>query len=301
MIYWLLRSATWLVRWIPGTPRRVIGGRLCEAVYWCWPEKRHHTINNMAHILGRPASDRQVRQLARRSWGNYGRYLGDFFNFPNVTGAQLLARMVDISPAEGGWVQMAKEGLARGKGIIIATAHFGNWDVAGAMVASRISMAAIAETFKDPRVNSLVQGQRAEKGIRIIPMEGAGARKVLQALKNNEAVAIVMDRPMTPKDGVPVTFFGSTTYVPGGVAALALKAGATIIPGFAWYADELPGAYYGKACPPIIAESVPGKSTQEQVAALTQRMYDAFEEIVRQTPAQWYMFRPFWPEESAPA
>src|SRR5262249_6414276 len=131
-----------------------------------------NTISNMAHVLRRPATDRQVQRLARQSWANYGRYMGDFFNFPNVTGAQLLARLVDISPAEGGWVQLAKEGLARGKGVIFATAPFGNWDVAGAMVASRISLAAVAETFKDPRVNDLVQGQRAEKGIRVIPMEG---------------------------------------------------------------------------------------------------------------------------------
>lgn len=300
MIYWLLRSATWLVHWIPAAPRRAIGGRLCEGVYWCWPEKRRHTINNMAHVLGRPATDRRVRRLARRSWNNYGRYLGDFFNFPNVTGPQLLARLVDISPAEGGWPQLAKEGLARGKGVVFATAHLGNWDVAGAMVAARMPFAAIAETFKDPRVNALVQGQRAEKGIRIIPMEGIGARKILQALKNNEVVAIVIDRPMTPKDGVPVTFFGSTTYVPGGLAALALKVGATILPGFAWYAEGMTGPLYGKAFRPIIAEPVPGKSTEERVAELTQQVYDALEEIIREAPAQWYMFRPFWPEESAP-
>lgn len=298
MIYWLLRSATWLAHWIPTGPRRTIGGLLCEAVYWGWPEKRRNTINNMAHILGRPATDRQVRQSARRSWKNYGRYMGDFFNFPNVTGEQLLARMIDVSPAEGGWMQIAKEGLARGKGVIFATAHFGNWDVAGAMVAARMPLAAIAETFKDPRVNALVQGQRAEKGIRVIPMEGIGARHVLHALKKNEVVAIVIDRPMTPKDGVPVTFFGSTTYVPGGVAALALKTGAAIMPGFAWYAESMPGAFYGRAGRPILAEPIPGKSTQERIIELTQYMYDALEEIVREVPEQWYMFRPFWPEES---
>ena len=298
MIYWLLRSATWLVRWIPDTPRRIIAGRLCELVYWGWPEKRRNTINNMAHVLGRPATDHQVQRVARQSWVNYGRYMGDFFNFPNITSMQLLERMVDISPADGGWVQLVKEGLARGKGVIFATAHFGNWDVAGGMVGARFPVAAIAETFKDPRVNDLVQGQRAAKGIRVIPMEGTGARKVLQALKNNEIVAIVMDRPMTPKDGTPVTFFGSTTYVPSGVAALALKTGATIMPGFAWYAEALPGAFYGKAFRPILAEPVPGKSTQERIIELTQQMYDAFEETVREAPDQWYMFRPFWPEES---
>jgi lauroyl/myristoyl acyltransferase len=297
MIYWLLRSATWLVRWTPSRPRQTIAGLLCEAVYWCWPEKRRNTINNMAQVLGRPASDRRVRRLARHSWRNYGRYLVDFFNFPNVTGAQLLEHLVDVSPAEGGWPQIAKEGLARGKGIIVASAHFGNWDVAGAMVASRISLAAVTETFKDPRVNTLVQGQRAEKGIRVIPMEGTGARKVLQALKNNEVVAIIVDRPMTAQNGVPITFFGRKAYAPAGLATLALKARATITIGLAWYAEEMPGVFYGRMYRPIIAEPVPGKSTEEQVAELTQRIYSAMEETIRENPAQWYMFRPFWPEE----
>ncbi len=301
MIYWLLRSASWLARLTPDRARQRIAGLLCEAVYWCWPEKRHNTINNMAHVLGRPPTDRRVWQLARRSWRNYGRYLGDFFNFPNLTGPQMLQHLVDVSPHAGGWPELAKEALARGKGIIITTAHFGNWDVAGAMVAARISMAAVAETFKDPRVNALVQGQRAEKNIRVIPMEGSGARKILQALRNNEAVAIVVDRPMTPSDGTPITFFGSKTYVPGGPAALALKAGATILPGFAWYAEGMPTVYYGRMYRPIIAEPVPGKSTEAQVAELTQRIYDALEAIIREAPAQWYMFRSFWPEETIQA
>lgn len=299
MVYWLLRSATWLIRWVPSTPRQVIGSLLCQAVYWGWPEKRRNTIDNMAHILGLPASDRQVRRVARLSWRNYGRYLVDFLNFPNVTSQQLLAHLEEQVSPEGSWQEVTQAALARGKGAMIVTAHFGNWDMAGTLFASRFPVSAIAETFKDPRLNALIQGQRAEKGIQIIPMEGTGARKALRALKNNEAVAIVMDRPMTPKDGVPITFFGSTTYVPGGVAALALKAGATIIPGFAWY-DEAPLHMHYKVCRPIIAEPDPGKSTEERIAELTQQMYNALEEVVTQTPAQWYMFRAFWPLAAIP-
>ncbi len=300
MIYWLLRSATWLARWVPGRPRQSIAGLLCEAVYWLWPAKRQNTIENMACVLGRPASDRHVRRLARRSWRNYGRYLADFLNFPNITSQQLLKRLVDLTPIEGGWLQLVKEGLARGKGVIIVTAHFGNWDVAGAMVAAQVPIAAVVETFKDPRVNTLIQGQRADKGIRVIPMEGSGARQILTALKRNEAVAIVVDRPMTPKDGVPVTFFGRQTYVPGGVAALALKAGATIIPGFAYYDDRILDSYYGKMARPIIAGPVPGKSNDEQIVTLTQHIYGALEDIIAEHPDQWYMFRRFWPEEAQP-
>ena len=300
MIYWLLRSATWLIRWAPTRPRRQIAGLICEAVYWLWPEKRRNTIDNMAHVLGLPASHPRVRHMARRSWRNYGWYTADFLNFPNVTGPQLLARLVDVAAAEEGWLSIAKTALARGKGSIMATLHFGNWDVAGSMVAARISLAAVVETFKDPRMNALIQGQRAEKHIRVIPMEGMGARQILTTHKKNETVAILVDRPMTAKDGVPITFFGSTTYVPGGPAALALKVGAAILPGFAWYDEKTPGVYYGKLCPPIIAEPITGKTNEEQIIEITQRIYTVLEEIIREHPDQWYMFRRFWPEE-APA
>jgi KDO2-lipid IV(A) lauroyltransferase len=103
---------------------------------------------------------------------------------------------------------------------------------------------------------------------------------------------------MTPKDWTPITFFGCKTYVPGGPAALALKAGATILPGFAWYAEGMPTVNYGRMYCPIIAEPVPGKSTEEQVTELTQRIYNVLEAMIREAPAQWYMFRPFWPEEA---
>jgi KDO2-lipid IV(A) lauroyltransferase len=70
------------------------------------------------------------------------------------------------------------------------------------------------------------------------------------------------------------------------------------MPGFAWYAESMPGAFYGKAYRPILAEPIPGKSTDERVAELTQAIFCALEEIVREVPEQWYMFRSFWPEAS---
>jgi KDO2-lipid IV(A) lauroyltransferase len=264
-------------------------------VYWGWPEKRRNTIDNMAHVLGRPATDRQVRRLARRSWRNYGRYVADFLNFPNITGQQLLAHLEDQTPFEGGWPQVTRTALARGKGVLVVTAHFGNWDVAGSLFASYFTFSAIAETFKDPRLNDLFQSQRLQKGMQIIPMEGSGTRKVLRALHQSEIVAILVDRPLTAKDGVPITFFGQTTYVPGGPAALALKTGAAIVPGFAWYADTPRGAFHTTVWEPIIAEPEPGKSQEERIRNLTQRIYDAIEAIIRAHPDQWFMFRAFWP------
>src|SRR5260370_10811778 len=66
------------------------------------------------------------------------------------------------------------------------------------------------------------------------PMEGSAPRS-LRALQQNQVVGIVVDRPVTPDQGTEVTFFGRKTYVPSGPAALALKSGAPILPGYVWY------------------------------------------------------------------
>src|SRR5205085_3986607 len=96
--------------------------------------------------------------------------------------------------------------LQSGRGFVIATAHFGNWDIAVAILARHTPVFAVAETFSDERLNRLLQNQRIEKGIGIIPMEGS-ARRILRVLQQNQSVAIVVDRPLEADQGVPVTFF----------------------------------------------------------------------------------------------
>ncbi len=123
----------------------------------------------------------------------------------------------------------------------------------------------------------------------ILPMEGT-ARRVLRALQQNEYVALVVDRPVPCTEGVPVTFFGRTTYVSGGPAALALKSGAALLPGYTWYGHH---GWYGRFFPPIFPRA---KSSEREgeIQRLTQAIYDALEVMVRAWPTQWYMFRPFW-------
>src|SRR5207237_6885340 len=106
----------------------------------------------------------------------------------------------------------------------------GNWDLGGALLSQRgYPMAVVVDTFHNSRLNALVQGTRAALGMRIIPREQA-ARRVIQALRRNEALAILMDRPASGDAGVEVDFFGRCTVVPAGAATLALRTGARIVP-----------------------------------------------------------------------
>ncbi len=295
MIYYLTRGASWLAGRVPRPLRLALAGPLTLLVYYGWGTKRRHTIANMAHVLGTTPNDPRARRLARDSWRNYGRYVSDFFYLPNARPAEILARITDTTPPPGtdGLIEQA---LARGKGLLLVTMHFGAWDVAGVYIASRFPLDLLVESFADPRMDRLVQEQRAAFGQGILRIEKT-PRRVLRALKENRAVAVAGDRPVPPEDGVPVTFFGQTCYVPGGIAQIALLSGAAILPGICRYDDQYSTTYSLHAGPLIVPDTTADRKTE--TVALMQRMFTGLEGSIRAYPAQWAMFRRFWPEAEA--
>ncbi len=232
-VYRLAQGGSALTRWTPRPIRHTLGSVIGAGSYIGWRSKRLVTQQNMAQVVGRASNDPLVRRLAFTSWYNYGRYAADFMNFPHLDPEEIDRHLSDQT--EGIiWHQYLQQGLDRGKGVLIATAHFGNWDLAGVLAGRYAPLSGVTETFNDPRLNTLLQGQRQEKGVNVIPMEGA-PRRILRTLQKNEMVALVVDRPMGAGEGVAITFFGRTAYVPAGTGALAVKSGAAIVPGFVWY------------------------------------------------------------------
>src|SRR5258708_29660399 len=112
-------------------------------------------------MLGASARDARVRRLGRRSWRDFGRYISDFFYLPNATPAQILARMRDETPAPGSFA-LVDEARARGKGVLLVSAHFGAYDVAGVLVATHTPLHLLIEPLPDPRMNTLSPEQRPQ-------------------------------------------------------------------------------------------------------------------------------------------
>ena len=290
--YFLARSGNTLARWTPQSARHALGASIAAASYFGWPSKRSVTRLNMAQITGRPVDDPYVKRLALASWRNYGRYTSDFISFPHLNVDRVERNLRDLSESEGGWQSCVQSALQGSRGALFVTAHFGNWDMGGIILARYHPVSAVAETFSDEKLNQLIQDQRREKGIGIIPMEGS-ARPILRLLQQNQFAAIVVDRPVAEDQGTEVTFFGRKTYVPSGPAALALKSGAAILPGFVWYGHH--DKFYVRVFRPIFPQQVKNSERATEITRLTQRIYDVLEIMIREWPTQWYMFRQFWP------
>jgi KDO2-lipid IV(A) lauroyltransferase len=165
--------------------------------------------------------------------------------------------------------------------------------MAGVLLASRgYPVNVIHDTLTPKRWNDRVQGIRELIGLRLIPVE-TGVREMLRALRRNEILAILIDRPME-HEGVPVHFFGADTRVPGGAATLALRAGAPVV----CAAIMRKGDRFEAQVSPMIAIQ-PSGDAQRDVQALTQKIMSWLEAGIRSNPDQWYMFRNMWPEVAA--
>src|SRR5262249_46174084 len=159
------------------------------------------------------------RRLARSSWRNYGRYAADFLNASGRGEPalhEMLGRLNDVTPPPGAFAQI-DAARSRGKGLILVSAHFGNWDVAGMLIAAHCPLQVVVEGCREGGRDTGVQSQRRALGRDVLWMEKS-PRQLLRALQQNGVVAIIVDRPLPADEGVPVTFFGRRCYVPGGVA-----------------------------------------------------------------------------------
>ncbi len=183
--------------------------------------RQHHRQHAARSSRGK--APRPYAKTARKSFEQYAKYLLDFLRTPE-SGATELAALIEFDEWDG-----IDAIFREGKGLIAAPMHFGNWDI-GAAFFSRHGYAvnAIVDTFGHSKLNDMVVGARLAGGTRVIPIERAGIAS-LRALRKNEVLAILLDRPQ-PDNGVAVTFFGAEVVLPAGVARLALRTGARVVP-----------------------------------------------------------------------
>src|SRR5439155_9878245 len=132
---------------------------IADLTFLLWRRGRRDMTANMAQVLaGAPSSE--VRLTARHALRNYIKYLVDFLRAPALTPDEVARRM-----RFNQW-EPFDEALAGGKGAIFVGLHMGNWDLGGALLAQRgYPMAVVVDTFRNGRLNGLVQGTRAALGM----------------------------------------------------------------------------------------------------------------------------------------
>jgi Kdo2-lipid IVA lauroyltransferase/acyltransferase len=175
--------------------------------------------------------------------------------------------------------------LGRGRGVLVATAHLGNWELSAfAHAWMTAPMHIVVRPIDNPRIDALVERYRGLSGNHIIEKKDA-ARGILKALKSGDAVGILIDQNTTLDQGVFIEFFGMKACAGTAFAKLAHHSGAAVVPGFALWSDE-EQRYILRFYPEI---AMTGDIVED-----TQRIHSQLESVIRQYPDQWLWIHRRW-------
>jgi Kdo2-lipid IVA lauroyltransferase/acyltransferase len=177
------------------------------------------------------------------------------------------------------------QALSRGKGVLFATAHFGNWELsafAHALLAA--PMHVVVRPLDNPLIDHVVEGYRTLSGNSLITKKDY-ARSILKALAANEAVGILIDQDAGLEGSTFIDFFGAPASAGLGFARLAAHSRATVIPGYALWSDA-EQRYILKFDQPI-------EITGDAIAD-TQRIHAHLEQVIREHPDQWLWIHRRW-------
>ncbi|MCC6811817.1 MAG: lysophospholipid acyltransferase family protein [Deltaproteobacteria bacterium] len=184
---------------------------------------------------------------------------------------------------------------ALGKGTLIVTAHIGNWELLGVLYSLMgVKLNIVARDIKNKSANKLWISLRESSGLKQISAKRrqGGLKQMLQALKNNEGVAIVLDQNMAADKGVFVQFFGKPACTLDLVAVLAKRTGAAVVVCFTHRRPD--GTHYTKILPPLEWEFVASDDPHADVVHNTQRYTSLIEAAVREHPEQWLWLHRRW-------
>lgn len=287
--YWSFKTFSYLSGKVPLRFAYWVGTIAGDFVYLTWRRHSANAVSNMRRVMGEHADWRVVKEIARDSFRNYAKTLVDFLRFPHLDQEDINRSIV----TQRGWENLERA-RSRGKGVIAITGHIGNWDLAAALLGTRgLPLNALADTFEPKKMDDLINGTRERNGMKIIRLETGSLKSIFTALKRNEIVMLLFDRPQ-PEEGVPVQFFGETAWLPEGPAAIALKTRAAIIVG---YCTRRRGdkTFHGEFKEPLEYERLLTGDKERDIQIITQEIVSRMEEIIRQYPDQWFMFRQMWP------
>ncbi|HYM16227.1 MAG TPA: hypothetical protein VEZ14_11765 [Dehalococcoidia bacterium] len=289
-VYWLFRLAIVVTRPLPLPVAYWFSERIALVCYWViFPRHRKALNANLAHVL-QSDDARYVDSVARHSFRNFGKYVVDFIHYPVITAEEVKSRLRFDQ-----WDEL-NEAVNSDRGVIVATLHFGNWDLgAAALAAFGYPVNAIAENFHYGPMNELVQGSRKKLGMKVIGQDRLGPT-VFKALRRGETLAMLVD-VASEKVGIRVDFFGAPALVSSAAARVALRTNAWVIP-----AVVLRGPEDDTVIRPIIDSSLrdyrPTGDAAYDVPELTRLIMHSMERTIRRYPEQWFIFRRMWKQSS---
>lgn len=280
-IAWVvLHGVRLLPRWMALKGGQAVG----TIAYSVLPRLRRHAEANLRLAFPElPETERQ--RIKRGTFRNLGRLLGEVSQFPKLNRRNIESVVSYVG------LENYLDAKAAGRGVILLTGHIGAWELS--VFAHSIyghPMSFLARRVDNPLVERLAESNRTRFGNRSIDKKNS-VREVLKTLKSGGVVGILADLNASREEGVFCDFFGIPACTTAGVATLALRTGAIVLPGYIVW-DEAAKIHRLHFEKPV--ETVSTGNRDEDVQTNTAIYTKVIESIVRRYPDQWLWIHRRW-------
>ncbi len=285
--YLAYRAGADLARVLPHALGEPLARSAARGMVRAWPARRAQVERHLVRASGGGLRGAELDRAVSEVFDNYGRYWHELFRLQDEDAVSIEAHF----ECEG--FEHVEAGAEAGNGTIIALPHLGNYDYAGAWLATQgYPPLVVAEPVEPPELFTWFAETRRLLGMDVVALGPDAGGAVLRALKANRVVCLVCDRDLSG-DGVPVDFFGERTTLPAGPAALALRTGAALLPVGTYLLPR--GGHLGRILAPI--DTSRSGSFRRDVERVTTDLARRFEELIGAAPEQWLLMQPNWPSD----
>ena len=281
-------AAAWpFIKILGALPRplsRAFGIAVAQTVYLLHVRLRRVGMRNLELALPEK-SIRERKRILRGEFTSLGRQLAEVCQFPKYT-----KENIDNVVVYDG-LENYERAYARSKGVIFLTAHFGGWELSAfAHSLHGHWLHIVMRPMDNGYLDHLIQSYRSMHGNKTVGKDDF-VRGLLSAMKAGETVGILMDTNMTPPQGVFVNFFGIPACTASGLARIALRTDASVVPGFTIW-DEPLGKYRLRFDPAL--DLIRTGDLEADIVANTQLFTSVIEDYVRKYPEQWLWVHRRW-------
>lgn len=282
--YWLVLAVARTLGWVPRPLARLLVRILTWSCYLGLSRLRGVGERNLELALPQ-LSSKTRKKILRHVFRNLGWQMVEFCRLPRYS----------VENTRG-WIRT--EGLehylaaeAKGRGVLVLTGHLGAWELSSFYHSlTGHPMGMVIRRLDNRLLDDYVNSIRCLHGNKVLHKDDF-ARGLLTAMRAGETVGILMDTNMTPPQGVFVRFFGLTACTASGLARVALKTGAAVLPGFLlWEPTE--HAYVLHFGPELVFKKI--GDHEADIVAATQQCNDVLESWIRRYPDQWLWIHRRW-------
>jgi Kdo2-lipid IVA lauroyltransferase/acyltransferase len=272
--YWLARFVLATLSFTSLSTANALARSYVRLLDVALPRLRRTALKNleMAGLAGR-------ERITTGVFDSVARLVVTFARFPQIT----RANVAEWIRYEG--LENFQQAQARGKGVLVATGHFGNWELSAFAHAYLVApMQIVVRPIDNPRIDALVESRRELSGNRAIAKKDA-ARGIMRALREGDAVGVLIDQNSTPDQGVFIDFFGVKACAGSAFVKLAHHSGAAVVPGYALWSDKERR---------YVLHFEPAVEMTGDVQQDTQQVHSRLEAAIRKHPDQWLWIHRRW-------